>query len=163
MKKIILMITAILFLGAGCSQKTGFLSEDTLEQNAVKYTKKGQLYRSMEIKAAITATYLNAIKKEYSSSDKEMFLVSVFIDKDSEDPKKKGLFNKEYTLTLNGIKAKEIKVLDFKDDLIKLTPIRNNWSTYYLVGFKKQDSEKLKMVFKNDVYGKVVLEFSKAY
>jgi hypothetical protein len=163
MKKIIYMITAILLLGTGCSQKTGFLSEDKLEQSAVIHTKKGQLYRSMEIKAAITATYLNPIKREYKNSGQEMFLISVFIDKDSEDPKRQGLFNKDYSLTLNGVKAKEIKVLDFKDDLIKLAPIRNQWSTYYLVVFDRQDNEKLKMIFKNDVYGKVVLEFLKAY
>jgi len=163
MKITILIITAILVLGAGCSQKTGFLLEDTLEQNAVIHTKKGQLYRSMEIKAAITATYLNAIKSEYNSKDKEMFLVSVFIDKDSEDPKKQGLFNKDYSLTLNGVKAKEIKVLDFKDDLIKLAPMRNQWSTYYLVSFQKQNSEELRMVFKNDAYGEVVLKFLEAY
>jgi hypothetical protein len=161
MKITILIITTILFFTTGCSQKRGFLSEDRLQQSAVLHTKKGQLYNSLEIKAAITATYLNAIKSEYKNSPQEVFLVSLFIDNDFDDPKNRGLFNKNYILTLNGSKAEEIKVLKFKDDLIKLVPMRNQWSTYYLVKFKKQESDKLEMLFKNDSYGEVVLEFLK--
>ena len=163
MKTAILIIIGLLLFTTGCSQKSSFFKEDALEQSAVINSQKAQLYSSLEIKATIVATYLNASHPEYKHSKDEMFLVSIFIDGDSSDPKKQGLFNKNYTLTLNGSKAKSIKKLDFEDDLIKIAPIRNRWSTYYLVGFETQSDEKLKLTFKNDAYGAEVLEYSKAF
>jgi hypothetical protein len=153
----------LLIFSMGCSQKSSFFSEDAIEQSVVVNTKKAQLYSSLEIKATIVATYLNASHLEYKNNKDEMFLVSVFIDDDSSDPKKHGIYNKDYSLTLNGTKAKSIKKLDFEDDLIKAAPIRNRWSTYYLIGFEHQNGEKLELTFKNDAYGTEVLKYSRAF
>lgn len=163
MKRTLLMIVTLLILNTGCTQKSSFFSEDLEELSAVMHTKKGELYSSLEIKATIVATYLNASSPEYKNSKDEMFLVSIFIDDDSSDPKNHGIYNKAYTLTLNGIEAKSIKKLAFEDDLIKVAPIRNRWSTYYLVGFESKESDELKLTFKNDAYGAEVLGYSKAY
>ena len=163
MKITILMMMGLLLLTTGCSQKSSFFSNDALEQSAVINTQKGQLYSSLEIKASIVSTYLNASNPQYKDSKTEMFLVSIFIDEDSSDPKKHGIYHKDYTLTLNGKKSIAIKKLDFEDDLIKIAPIRNRWSTYYLVEFEHQSDEKLLMSFKNDAYGEVVLEYSKGF
>ncbi len=163
MKITTLIIMGLLIFGAGCSHKKSFFSEDMLEQSAVINTKKGQLYSSLEIKASIVSTYLNASNPLYKDSKTEMFLVSVFIDSDSSDSTQHGIYNKDYTLTLNGTKSVSIKKLDFEDDLIKIAPIRNRWSTYYLVEFEHQSDEKLLMNFKNDAYGEVVLEYSKVF
>lgn len=160
-KNIFILLSFLLFLG-GCSSKRSFFSEDTQEQSAVMHTKKGQLYSSLQIKASITSTYLNASTKEFEKSPHEVFLISIFIDDDSST-KERGIYNPSYTLTLNGSKAISIKELKYEDDLTKIAPIRNRWSTYYLVEFKKEDSEKLKMVFKNDEYGSVVLEYLKEF
>jgi len=163
MKISILMIIGLLLFSTGCSQKNSFFSEDALEQSAIINSQKAQLYSSLEIKATIVATYLNASYPEYKHSKDEMFLVSIFIDDDSSEPDNQGIFNKAYLLTLNGVKVKSVKKLDFEDDLIKIAPIRNRWSTYYLVGFETQSDEKLKLTFKNDAYGAEVLEYSKVF
>ncbi len=158
--KLFILLSMIIFL-SGCSQKSTFLREDVIEQSAVVNTKKGELYSSLEIKASITATYLNATLKKFKNNPNEMFLISIFIENDSSEKNRHGLYNSNYDLTLNGNRAIKIKELNFKDDLIKITPVRNRWSTYYLVEFDKQKSQKLKMVFKSDLYGVVVLEFLK--
>ncbi len=163
MKISILMIMGLLLFNTGCSQKSSFFSEDALEKSAVINSQKAQLYSSLEIKATIVATYLNASHPEYKHSKEELFLVSIFIDDDSSELENQGIFNKAYSLTLNGVKIKSVKKLDFEDDLIKIAPIRNRWSTYYLVGFETQRDEKLKLTFKNDAYGAEVLEYSKAF
>ncbi len=163
MKLKLFILLSIAFFMSGCSQKSTFFKEDAIEQSAVINTKKGQLYSSLEIKASITATYLNATLKKFKNSSNEMFLVSVFIENDSSFKDKRGLYNKDYELSLNGTKALKIEELSFKDDLIKVAPVRNHWSTYYLVEFNKQKSQKLKMVFKNDLYGAVVLEYLKEF
>ena len=163
MKIRVLVIASLLMFSFGCSQKKSFFSEDSLEQSAVINTQKGQLYSSLEIKASIVSTYLNASNPKYKDSKTEMFLVSVFIDEDSSNPKTHGIYNKDYSLTLNDSKSVSIKKLDFEDDLIKIAPIRNRWSTYYLVEFETQSDKKLFMIFKNDEYGEVVLEYSKEF
>ncbi len=162
-KQILIFITmALLLTQFGCSSK-GFFSTDKRELNAILNTKKAQLYNSAEIKASIIVTYLNPINEEYKDSKDDMFLVSMFIDNDSTNEHFHGLYNKDYSLTVNGEKPVSIKKLDFEDDLIKTIPVRNFWSTYYLVGFKKSDDKKIKMIFKNDAYGTEVLEFSKEF
>jgi hypothetical protein len=163
MKITTLIIMGLLLFTTGCSQKKSFFSEDALEQSSVINTQKGQLYNSLEIKASIVSTYLNASNPLYKDSKNEMFLVSIFIDDDSSDAKKFGIYNRDYLLTLNGAKAISIKKLDFEDDLIKIAPIRNRWSTYYLVEFEAVNDEKLLMSFKNDAYGEVVLEYLKEF
>ncbi len=160
-KRVFLFLSLLIFLG-GCYGKSAFFSLDAKEQSAVMHTKKGQLYSSLEIKASISATYLNASTKEFKKSPNEMFLISVFIDDDSNS-EKNGLYNESYTLVLNDKKAIDIKELKYEDDLIKIAPIRNRWSLYYLVEFEKQESQKLDMVFKNDDYGLVVLEYLKEF
>ncbi len=160
-KRVFILLGVLLFLTA-CSKKSPFFTSDAKELSAVMHTKKGQLYSSLQIKASIVATYLNASTKEFKKSSNEMFLISLFIDDDS-NTKKSGLFNKAYTLTLNGKKAIDIKKLKYEDDLIKIAPIKNRWSSYYLVEFKKDDSEKLKMEYKNEDYGVTVLEYSKEF
>ncbi len=159
-KRVFIFLGVLLFLTA-CSKKSHFFTPDAGELSAVMHTKKGQLYSSLQIKASITATYLNAATKKFKKSPNEMFLVSLFIDADSTE--KSGLFNESYTLTLNSKKAVNIKKLKYEDDLIKIAPIRNRWSSYYLVEFKKDDSEKLKMIYKNEDYGVTVLEYSKEF
>ena len=163
MKLKTILIFALLFFSFGCSQKSSFLKEDKEQQSAMMYTKKGELYNSLEIKASIVSTYLNPTQAQFKDSKEEVFLISIFIDNDSSNPKFHGIYNPDYTLTLNGKKSKSIKKLEFEDDLIKMAPIRNRWSVYYLVSFDKTDDEKLVMNFKNDAYGEVVLEYSKAF
>ena len=161
MKVKVLIVASLLFLSTGCSQKSGFFNEDTMEQSAVRHTKKGQLYNSMEIKATIVSTYLNASHPEFKEAKEEKFLVSAFIDEDSTNPKFSGINNPKYELTLNGVKPTSKKKLDFEDELINFTPIRNRWSTYYIVSFPIQKDGSLLMSFKNANYGETVLEYSK--
>lgn len=152
-----------LLLATGCAHKSTFFQEDLVEQSIITNTKKGQLFNSLEIKATITATYLNGSLQEYKNVPKEMFLISIYIDNDSSVPAKSGIYNVDYELTLDGEKPTAITELDYHDDLIKKLPARNHWSHYYLVGFDKQSGDMMKMHFKNRVYGEQVLRFRKAY
>jgi hypothetical protein len=160
MKYLILAILMLLFLSSGCSQKSGLFAPDLLEEKALSATRKGEIYNSLEIKASLVATYLNPVLKSYNADEKASFLVSVFIDDDYSDPKKQGLFNPDYLLTLNGKKATEIRPLKLDDDLVKIAPVKNMWSHYYLVTFPKTSSEKLMMRFESQRYGASILNFS---
>ena len=158
----IMILLATLFL-SGCAPKSGFLSEDKLYESALSHTHKGEIYNSLEMKASIVATYLNNTVIHCTKKDKEAFLIAVFIDEDSSDEAMQGLANPSYQLTLDGKKPVDIEILPYDDDLIKIAPFRNRWSTYYKVMFEKSKSNTLKMEYGHFNYGKVTLSFSKAY
>ncbi len=154
--KAILFIIAV-FLFVGCSLKEPFLRSDTLLQESMTNTQKGEIYNSLEIKASIFATYLNKIQPKYK--DGEYFVVSIFIDNDFEDAKKYGLNNRAYTLTLNGVPYVYKKELKDDSGLKKLVPFKNQWSHYYLVKFPKQSGKRLDLILSHFVYGKTILKF----
>ena len=155
MKVFILLFISFLFVG--CSFKEPFLKEDTLLQQKLVYTKKGEIYNSLEIKASLFATHLNPLDKKYK--DGEYFVVSIFIDDDFDDEKRYGLNNSAYKLTLNGSSFLSKKELKDDDPLKKMVPFKNEWAHYYLVKFPKQSGKKLELVLRHFEYGSVGLEF----
>ncbi len=161
MKKMLILLVSFMLLFSGCSQKSGFFNEDALGESALMNTRKGELYSSLELKASLSATYLNNFVDEYKNSKDEVFLVSIYIDKDSSDKDKQGINNKNYILTLDSKKPIKVKLLDYEDDLIKIIPFRNHWSNYYLLSFEKSKSKEMHMNYKHSIYGQVDLVFSK--
>ncbi len=153
--KVLIFVVGV-FLFVGCSLKEPFLKPDTVLQETLVYSRKGEIYNSLEIKASLFATYLNRLDSKYR--DGEYFVVSIFIDDDFEDPKKYGLNNKAYRLTLNGKDYIYKKELKEDDELRKLVPFKNEWSHYYLVKFPKVDGVK-KLVLSNASYGSTTLRF----
>ena len=158
MKKTILFLTT-LFLFSGCSFKSSFTKPDKILQRTLTWTKKGEIYNSLEIKASIFATYLNPLKK-VKSSDEE-FVVSIFIDDDFKEKSKYGLNNSDISLTLNGIKYISKKELDEDSEYKKLVPFKNAWAHYYLVKFPKNDKKELKLILESRSYGATILTFQK--
>jgi hypothetical protein len=157
------MILLATLIFTACVPKSGFFSEDKLYESALSHTQKGEIYNSLEMKASIVATYLNNTVIDCKIKEREVFLIAVFIDEDSSDESKQGLLNPSYYLTLNGKLPIDMQALAYDDDLIKIAPFRNRWSTYYKVIFEKSKSNKLKIEYGHLNYGKVTLSFSKAY
>ena len=158
------MILLATLLLSGCAPKSGFFSEDKLYQSALTHSEKGEIYNSLELKASIVATYLKKTKKVVCSREEnEVFLVAIYIDKDSSDESKQGIMNKNFILTLNGKKSVDIRALDYHDDLIHIAPFRNRWSDYYVVKFDKVKAERLTMEYTHKNFGKATLSFVKEY
>ncbi len=157
MKKILFCLVAI-FLLSGCGEKNGFafFGKDRPYENAISYTKEGDIVASMENKALIIATYLNPIYKDYKDGD--YFFVRVYIANDFEDEEKEGLFNPKYHLLLNGKKPLKIKKLNRDTLLAKEMPLTKPWYKIYLVKFPKVKGDK-KLIFKSDDYGQTLLNF----
>ena len=154
MKRLVFLF--VIFVLAGCTLKKTFVEPDTVLQETLVYSRKGEIYNSLEIKASLFATYLNRLDSKYK--DGEYFVISLFIDDDFEEPEKYGLNNKAYRLTLNGKDYIYKKELKEDDELRKLVPFKNQWSHYYLVKFPKVDGVK-KLVLSNYAYGSTVLRF----
>jgi len=174
-KNILLLTTALLVFG--CSQKQEecgveersdfgqLFTKDEIYHTSLVNTQKAQLMASFETKALLTATYLNPVferrdcKKRFKNQmdDAEYFFVGVYIS-NSEKHK----FNtKGYSLTLDGEKPIEVKLLDKNDPLRYEMPMVDNWSRYYKVKFRKTDKKDFSLIFENDRFGRDILEYSK--
>ena len=147
----------VLFFISGCSFKHAFFKEDILEQKAIVWSQKGEIYNSLEIKASIDSTYLNQVVSGFS--DGENFIVGIHIDDDFEDEYKAGLNNPAYTLTLNGKKAIKVQKLDNQSELFKVVPFKKEWARYYLVKFANSNKKVLKLKLRSRDYGEKVLVF----
>jgi len=158
MIKIITFLTILLF-SFGCSFKTSFTKPDMVLQKSLSWTKKGEIYNSLEVKVAVFATYVNPLVK--TKGDDEEFVVSIFIDDDYKEKSKYGLNNPDISLTLDGVKPLSKKELDDDSRYKRLVPFDNAWAHYYLVKFPKSDKKKMKLIVESQNYGATVLTFQK--
>ena len=162
--KVITILFFAFFLSvwqSGCAQKEGLFAPDTFENRALAKTRKGEIYNSLEIKASIVATWLNPLLSEFKNEKNACFLVTVFIDDDFEDPKKQGLNNPDYVLTLEGKEPVSVKPLSEDDPLVKMAPLKMMWGHNYLACFPDPGSKTMRMRFTSRRYGVSVLTFSK--
>jgi len=86
---------------SGCSKTTAFdfFSTDTYYEKSISNMQKASLMRDMETKALLHAVYLNNVDPVMYHGD-EYFYVAVHIIEDTYDPKKHGLRNLDYSLTM---------------------------------------------------------------
>jgi hypothetical protein len=174
-KKTLVLFSALVMLGCsakkdecGVRESSDFsqlFTKDEIYDKSLKNTHKAQLMASFETKALLTATYLNPVfaqrncKKRFKNQmkDGEYFFIGVFITNSEQSE-----FNKKgYFLTLNGHLPIDIKLLDENDPLRYEMPMMNNWSTYYKVKFPTVKQDELKLVFKNNRFGKDILTYKK--
>jgi len=139
-------------------------NKDNFYDSALKYTKSAQIINSFETKAKISATYLSKIEQDKYGTG-EQFLVGIYIVNDDEEPKKAGLNNKNFTLSMgaNGSKfePKSVKELKNEDELVRRIPHSDNWSRYYIVEFPAQKSQTLTLHYSHAQFGEATLNFAK--
>ncbi len=147
----------------GCSKNITIdkLNQDRVHELSIVNTRKGEL-NNQNSKIIILATYLNPIKTSEIDNTKENFLISIYLSKKNE--KSKSSNNPFYQIHLNNnISMEDIKILDKKAKILKLIPVKNRWSSYYLIQFPKQKTKKLKITFENEQHNKTTLTFSKEF
>jgi len=151
----------ISFFIFGCSKGITIdkLDIDKTQELSIVNTKKGEL-TNQNSKIFILATYLNPIKTSEIDKSKENFLISIYLSR--QDDKSKENNNPFYQVKLNNsVFIDDMKILNKKSKLLKLIPIKNRWSEYYLIKFPKQKTKTLKLTFENEQHNKVNLTFSK--
>ena len=141
---IVVLLISALFFGCGKSSFV-MLDKNKNYKEALEYTQKQQLKNYLDTVAVFRVTYLNKVyPKDYK--DKEYFFVGIYLPDDIK--KKEGLFNPLFKLALNdktSFKATELKY--GSSTLIKLMPLTNRWTKYYVVEFEKDDEEKLVLTY----------------
>ena len=120
-------------------------------------TEKIQLYEGNVTKAMLTATYLYTQTYEKHDTRDEVFIVGIHLEEGVVADIKEG----EYTLSLNGSKAKGAVKLDISDPRLKDNSFVIEWGSYYLVTFPHVERKDFTLEFKSAVYGEGTLHFAK--
>ncbi len=160
MVKIISFFITI-FIIIGCSKTITIdqLDIQKVQELSMINTVKGEL-ANQNSKAFILATYLNPIKISKIDDTKENFLISVYVSKQKDEAKSDN--NPFYKVFLNDtVLLDDIKRVSIKNKILKIIPIKNRWSEYYILSFPEQKTKKLKLTFENKQHNKVNLIFSK--
>jgi len=156
----IAFIALALLLGCTSKEELELMQAYNDKINYHKYlqkTEKTQLYEDNVTVAMLTATYLYTKNYDKNDTRDEMFVVGIHLeDEESEYPA-----SQEYTLTLNGEAAKEVKGLALDDERLKDISFVSEWGSYYLVTFPHVKSKKITLVLDSEMYGKGVLHFAK--
>lgn len=160
MSKIFLSFIVLFFI-FGCSKNITIdkLDPQRVQELSMVNTAKGEL-ANQNSKIFILATYLNPIKTSEIDNSKENFLVSIYLSKENSNLKENN--NPFYQIRLNDtVFMDDIEILDKNSKILKLIPIKNRWSEYYLIKFPIQKTKTLKLTFENEQHKKVDLIFSK--
>ena len=137
-------LTAWFLVGCGQSAFIGFTGSSTYV-DALPHTQRTELTDRFESKALLSATYLNATHPdEPAYREHESFFVGLYIHNDFKG-EKAGIHNPLFELTLNGAEYLSATEVDRQDPLLKLMPLVNRWSRYYIVQFPTQAGLRLQM------------------
>ena len=160
MIKIFSFFITIFFI-TGCSKSITIdqLNIQKVQELSMVNTRKGEL-SNKNSKIFILATYLNPIKTSALDNSKENFLISIYFSEQNNRSKENN--NPFYNIRLNKtILMDDIKLVNKNSKLLRLIPIKNRWSEYYIIEFPKQNTKTLKLSFENAQHKKVNLIFSK--
>ncbi|MGE4294474.1 MAG: hypothetical protein AB7E49_02095 [Campylobacterales bacterium] len=163
MKRLWIWVALALLL-SGCGRSAFFtFTGSATYADALPHTQRGEIADRFESKALLTASYLNAIyPQDARYQDGEYFFVGLYIDKDFQG-EKAGINNPLYNLTLNGQPYESALKVEENDELLKLMPLVNRWSRYYIVRFKTQPSHELSLKLTHpDTNRQAALTFAKA-
>jgi len=161
------LVAVSFLLIVGCSSKEEQALMQNYESNKMYYkklqkTEKTQLMQNGVTKVLLTATYLNNTYANQSifNHDKnatEDFIIGIY----NEDKENQILVNHDFSLTLGGKDALNMKSIPKGSPLLKDIGFISEWSKFYLVHFPHMNKKKFKLIIDSEIYGKGTLEFAK--
>jgi len=149
--KIIFFSFLLILTFSACSHRNAFdsfaltprekLAEDSVLNSKIKYKD--------EIDGVVSVVYLNAVHPDVYKH-KEYFYIYLYL-KDG----------KKLQFLLNKQKPIHVEELDAKNRFSKYMAFDAKWTKYYLVAFKKQQSDKLEFVVKDGKFRSNTLVYKK--
>lgn len=157
-------LVALVWLIVGCSSKQPDTSieKDKMLNFGMANSKKVEIsHASSKVKTFVTVTYLNPIKHELITNEKEQFVVGTYMATGEESIPKVVLANFE----VNSLPKEEITVtpLGFDNPLLSIISSANPWTDYLLVEAPKTDDINMTIRFENDQSSGVSVMFRKDF
>jgi|GEM_PF-3556254 len=132
------------------------INDDRIYTKAIGYTKSVTLKQNGTSVAVATFIYINQLYKDLYT-DGEYFFVGLDLEGDNvlrHDGVQLLLYNPQslqfgFDEKRVDFYAAPIEITLIEKDQFKELPLRNNWSSYYLVKFEKREANTLKLRFGN--------------
>ena len=160
MRTFLIFFSFLVFFN-GCSEKNAFSEFNMLKSEELSVTSllsSKILFKNGEINGIFSAIYLNEIYPQKFNDD-EYFFVFYYV-KDSKDINNpQNLVYSDLNIKLNSNLPLKILKLPEENKFSHLVNIRNNWSRYYLIAFKKSDS--INLVLENGEASSSQLKYEK--
>ncbi len=151
MKHFFTILTITIFL-SGCATKNAFIKLEVtdLQEIAIENTVSGKIVAGEKVGGIFSAMYLNNIYPSLSKSS-NIFYISVFLKNKSED----------LNITSNTNKPLRIKELPHANKFNHLLPIKNEWTTDYLVTFKNVKSDNITLSIESGQFSSGLLNYTR--
>jgi len=162
MRYVFLVALAWLIVGCSSKQPDASIEKDKMLNFGMTNSKKVEIiHASSKVKTFVTITYLNPIKHELITNEKEQFVVGTYMATGEESTPKVTLANFE----VNTLPKEEIKVtpLSFDNPLLSIVSSSNPWTDYVLVEAPKTDDINMTIRFENDQSSSVSVMFRKDF
>lgn len=155
----------MILLFSGCSYKSEYSygSDKQTSEQSVANTKKTQLPIGKKPKVFVTVTYLNSIKnKNFIDKNLEQFVVGIHnVDLNAKE-KKISSKNIKFFIE-NSQMGVSVKKLKADNQILRIIPASNPWSSYYLVQTPIINKDFIKFSFEIHPFSKASLTFEKDY
>jgi hypothetical protein len=159
MRKILYITILIITIFTSCSKKSlNIISNDSLYEKGLEYTNVSTLVYKDEVKAIINTTYLNPTNPTQYDDDFHQVLFGIYISNDNTN---QALKDKNYSLSLNNITQYNKIILTNDDKLFHKIPLKNPYSTYYIVRFKKDLSDTINIKLTHKIFGSTTISYKR--
>ncbi|QOG11174.1 hypothetical protein [Arcobacter sp. FWKO B] len=150
----------VMFIGGCSAKKPSYITENKIYSVALQNTQKNDVLYKSEVKAILSATYLNNVEDKYNDENHN-FLVGVFIvDKKANET----LFaNSEYSLYMECDEVTSYKKLDHNELLASYIPLKNHWAEYYIISIKKEKQKTIMITLESKKYKDASVELPVNY
>lgn len=150
MKYFLIALSSIVLLSS-CATRNAFSALNIGEEQefALENTRSGKIIFENEIRGIYSLVYLNNIDKQ-ASNDYHQFYISMYFKDDSES---------QAYITLN--KKYPIKILKLGNEnkFSKFLPIKNTWTTNFLVTFKNEGQREINLLIDSDQFSSGLLKY----
>ena len=148
--KTFILLFLIPFLFLSCTAKNiDLLVKDSVYKKGSEYTKLKTIIKDNDVKGIINITYLNPVYPKKFDNNYNEFLVGIYLDD----------FTDDYMMYLNDKRYISNNLISKDTKLYKNIPVFNPHAKYYIYKFKKDNEEKITLVFSHKIYGDINFKF----
>lgn len=157
----LLFLFSLLLFSSGCQSYYSEIKPSMQEEKVLQATRSGNIVHAQNVKAIISATYLNMLLPEQYEED-DTFIVGIYINDDMPEPASQGIYNTQFTLHgPKGQRPTTIRKLAKDDPLFEQVPTLNRWKHYYLITFDPDEEQDIILSYSHELYGQTELKFNR--
>ncbi len=149
--KYFLISLNIMFLLSACTNRNAFSALNIVKEQelAIENTRSGKIMFKKNIKGIYSLVYLNNVYPQMDS-DTHQFYIATYLKDNTED---------NTSITLDQKHPLEVIKLEDKNKYSDLLPMKNTWTSNYLVSFKNEGELHINLVIDSGQFSSGPLKY----